>query len=79
MDTYRALFPHCDSNVLHEPKSCEFCDLYPEAQAERVAKGINFTGRYDDGKELCPSEGERKLETIYRWYGNVPKQIGWKD
>lgn len=67
-----APFPHCDSDVLHAPGVCAHCDRYPEAQALRVATGINFTGQHDWYKTLCPSELGRPLELIERWPGNRP-------
>jgi len=69
---YKAPYPHCDSNVLHFPKFCVYCDQYPEKQAERIDKGINFTGQQDPNKAPCPAETNRPLDTINHWYGNVP-------
>lgn len=70
----RAEFPHCDSQVLHSPKvGCEYCNMYPEKQAERIDKLINFTGEYDYWKISCPSEERRSLNTIEKWYGNRVK------
>jgi hypothetical protein len=39
-----APFPHCDSRILHAPKSCDTCDMYPHYQELRKSWGINFTG-----------------------------------
>lgn len=64
-------FPHCDSDVLHAPSVCEYCDRYPQRQQERIAKKINFTGQNDPDKEKCPAEKRRSLSNIERWYGNV--------
>lgn len=63
-------YPHCDSNVLHKPGACRWCDHYPERQAARSAQGINFTGVHEEGKELCPSELRRPVSTINLWPGN---------
>lgn len=63
-------FPHCDSNVLHRPGACKYCDAYPKRQAKRVADGVNFTGETDPAKTACPSTLLRPLETIERWPGN---------
>ncbi len=68
----KAPFPHCDSLVLHAPSTCEFCDMYPEAQQERVRQGINFTGENEPGKARCPAEKLRPAEQIHRWWGNRP-------
>ena len=65
-----AKFPHCDARILHAPGECKYCDYYPSAQAARVTEGVNFTGHYDDDKELCPSEAERPLPIIEKWPGN---------
>ena len=65
---YKAPFPHCDSNVLHAPSECEYCDHYPEEQENRIKNNINFTGHGND-----PATDVRPLTTIYRWAGNVPK------
>ena len=77
-----AAFPHCDSDVLHRPKDCVYCDRYPDRQAARAKSGVNFTGCRDFGKMLCPSERNRPLETINRWGGNVamtPEMIAERD
>lgn len=70
----RAAFPHCDSQVLHAPGECRYCDKYPEAQALRIRARVNFTGHYDEDKVICPAERRRTLPTINRWYGNVAER-----
>lgn len=65
-----ATFPHCDDLILHAPKSCTYCDFYPNAQQERIDKKINFTGENDPNKKQCPAEARRSLNTIYRWPNN---------
>lgn len=65
-------YPHCDSEVLHAPNECEYCDRFPALQADRILNKINFTGHNDPGKEKCPAEVRRDIEKIYNWYGNVP-------
>jgi len=67
----KAARPHCDAEVIHAPTKCEFCDHYPELQAERVVAGINFTGEQDPNKKPCPAEVRRPLQTINRWGGNI--------
>lgn len=69
----QAPFPHCDSEVLHAPGECVYCDHYPHAQAERSVLGINFTGHVDPDKKSCPSTRHRSLETIEKWPGNRPR------
>ena len=66
--------PHCDSKVLHAPGECSNCDRLPLLQKAREILGINFTGHYDDGKIMCPSEYYRTLDTINRWHGNRPRK-----
>lgn len=66
-------FPHCDSNVLHAPGECVYCDGQPGLQSLRERLGINFTGHYDEDKEPCPAEMHRDLDTINRWPGNTPR------
>ena len=65
---YHAPFPHCDSNVLHAPGECEYCDLYPAEQHARIRLGINFTGHGAD-----PATDLRPLDIINRWPGNRAK------
>lgn len=66
-------FPHCDQRVLHAPGDCETCDEWaPDLQDLRFAWGINFTGRYEPGKYLCPAEHQRSLSVLNRWGGNTP-------
>jgi hypothetical protein len=38
-----AEFPHCNSEVLHAPGTCRYCDMYPERQAARTASKTPFT------------------------------------
>lgn len=69
MEEYKAPFPHCDSNVLHAPGECVYCDMYPQEQQQRITNGINFTGH-----GLDPATEARPLEIVNRWYGNVPRK-----
>ena len=69
--------PHCDSAVLHEPGTCEFCDEFPLLQKARQLWGIAYTGeapgRTGTGVVMvCPSEMRRELDVIHRWPGNRP-------
>ncbi len=68
-------FPHCDPRVLHEPKSCAFCDAHPDWQELRVHWGINFTGKNDLSKHPCPSEEYRPAHVIHQWGGNRPTNV----
>jgi hypothetical protein len=68
-----AQFPHCDSNVIHAPGECKFCDMHPELQERRAKSGVNFTGHHEEGKGICPAEQRRSLDLINRWPGNVPE------
>lgn len=68
-------FPHCDPRVLHEPGACRYCDAHPDWQELRLVWGINFTGKYEPGKYLCPAEYDRSKEIIERWHGNVPAPL----
>ena len=63
--------PHCDPYVLHID-SCDACEEYIEAKAERIHKGINFTGSTIPGRTPCPAEAQRPLEVINLWPGNRP-------
>lgn len=71
----RAPFPHCDSDVLHAPGKCEFCDMYPDFQKLRAEYAVNFTGENKPGFAPCPSEMKRSLETIEKWPGNQPSPL----
>lgn len=74
-DTVTAPFPHCDSGIVHPPKSCKYCDMYPVLQKRRIDEGVNFTGEQIPGKAVCPSEVRRPLDIINRWHGNRPVAI----
>jgi hypothetical protein len=69
----RAAFPHCDDLILHAPGECEFCDMYPERQQERIVKGVNFTG-HNTANYPCPSIARRggPMHSARRdlWHGN---------
>lgn len=65
--------PHCDQRILHAPEdNCSVCNVHPEWQQLRVLWGINFTGHNDSTKLPCPAEVERPLDSINRWYRNLP-------
>jgi hypothetical protein len=36
-------YPHCNSEVLHAPRTCHYCDAYPNRQAMRAASSTPFT------------------------------------
>lgn len=76
LDNDRAAFPHCDDLVLHAPGHCEYCDVYPDRQMERLRLLINFTGQSIPGRAKCPSEVRRPLEVSHAWFGNRPKARG---
>jgi hypothetical protein len=44
-----AEFPHCNSDVLHAPGTCHYCDDYPDRQALRAAGGTPFTPAESNG------------------------------
>jgi len=67
--------PHCDSLILHKNGECDYCDVYPDRQAQRIADGINFTGHKDPNKKPCPSEALRPAYIAHRWHGNRPTNI----
>lgn len=73
-----AVYPHCDSLILHSPGSCEFCDRHPEWQSLRIDQGIAFSNDPEDAVNSfdlipCPSTIRRSAEVRDLWYGNVPK------
>lgn len=35
--------PHCNTEVLHAPGECEFCDKYPERQQGRIVSKTPFS------------------------------------
>lgn len=36
-------FPHCNSETLHAPGTCYYCDFFPSRQAVRAASGSSFS------------------------------------
>ena len=36
-------FPHCNSEVLHAPGDCYYCDQFPSRQDARLASGTPFS------------------------------------
>jgi hypothetical protein len=64
-------YPHCDQHVLHAPGACEFCDMYPDMQQDRVDRGVNFTGETDPTKLPCPAWA-RRGSNCQVWAGNTP-------
>ena len=68
-------YPHCDPQVLHEPKSCDYCDAHPDWQELRETWKINFTGKNEPGKSQCPSERNRPAYRIHQWAGDRPTNV----
>lgn len=64
--------PHCDPTILHAPRSCPYCDMFPEWQNLRKLWQINFTNQYDIDKALCPSVYFRNPADRDAWPGNRP-------
>jgi hypothetical protein len=64
--------PHCDAWVLHAPGECQYCDGHPEWQKWRTDNRMNFTGHYDQEKDICPAEKRRSVGKINAWGGNKP-------
>jgi hypothetical protein len=42
-------FPHCNSEVLHAPGMCKYCDMFPDRQAMRSASRTPFTPYSSNG------------------------------
>lgn len=42
-------YPHCNSEVLHAPGECHYCDAYPQRQRVRAASGTSFTPNESNG------------------------------
>lgn len=42
-------FPHCNSEVLHAPGECVYCDAFPKRQADWTADGTPFTPNESNG------------------------------
>jgi hypothetical protein len=68
-------FPHCDTQILHAPGECEYCDRHPDWQTMRRWWRINFTGHHDPLLAPCPSTHLRTDEQRDSWPGNTPE--GW--
>lgn len=69
---------HCDSRVVHGPGECEYCDHYPDLQAQRILDGVAFTGHLPKpGQRPCPADEARppgSPSDHARWGGNRPKR-----
>lgn len=44
-----AEYPHCNSEVLHAPGTCQYCDMYPDRQQMRIASNTPFTPKEANG------------------------------
>ena len=60
------IFPHCDSNILHSPGTCEFCDHYPDRQELRRHYGEPFTDQQGEHEDI----GGRSKRQAEKWWGN---------
>ena len=71
-------YPHCDSRVLHAPSECDYCDMHPDWQQQRIHDGICFTGQTPTtGNQPypCPADAARppgSPSDHRRWGGNKP-------
>lgn len=43
IDGQEYAYPHCNSETLHAPGDCYYCDQYPTRQAARAASGSSFS------------------------------------
>lgn len=83
-------YPHCDPRVLHQPGECEYCDMHPEWQAERIQNKVLFTsdpgnaslieeflktGKLEGEFIPCPGMLARG-DNIKIWGGNRAKRNG---
>ena len=87
-------YPHCDWRVLHSPGTCQYCDMHPDWQAERMSAGVLFT---DDARNSvlieeilakgvchindvrpCPAQLARG-DRCQIWGGNKPRPAGVDD
>ncbi len=62
---------HCDQYVLHAPKTCTYCDKYPDLQEFRIVHKMNFTDQLDTTKLPCPAIMRRSQRKIESWGGNI--------
>ena len=71
-------YPHCDSEILHAPKECYFCDKYAaDLQAGRVANKVAFSGHAPkEGEQPCPATKRRPFDTANKWSGNRAQPKG---
>lgn len=70
-------YPHCDQYVLHSAGVCQYCDLHPDWQADRVRLAMAFSDTSPEEIERfrlspCPSTLRRPAAVRDRWWGNAP-------
>lgn len=68
-----AEFPHCNSEVLHAPGECIYCDRYPERQKVRAAGKTPFTPNESNG--WYGNVARRETEVSTTGPGGVSWQI----
>lgn len=81
----RAYAPHCNSQVLHVPGVCEFCDEYPDWQQARILAKTEFSptdlpwaGNRPEGYSWpneIPYEADHSV-TKRGWYCTMPDGHG---
>lgn len=67
-----AIYPHCNSAVLHAPGECAVCDLYPVRQSARLSGYVAFTGHEPlPSQQPCPADVQFPGRYGRVWRGNV--------
>lgn len=75
-------YPHCNTEVLHAPGVCDYCDHYPDRQAARAASGGAFTPPEANGwygnvaQRLSSSVEERSLDVREAEGSNPSRDTG---
>lgn len=71
--------PHCNTEVLHAPGQCYYCDHYPDRQSARAASGGSFTPPEANGwsGNVAVKSGEIH-EHMGARYRLPPPPIQWK-
>lgn len=72
MTDYEAPYPHCNTEVLHAPGACKFCDKYPDRQRARTVSNTPFSPTEQRWPGNSP-EGYGVPEAIQVVWANNPE------
>lgn len=75
MDPAEAPYPHCNTEVLHAPGECVYCDMYPERQQARIAGGSPFSPKLANGWRGNIAWTQEMIDADQKYWDDLAKTL----